>query len=458
MYYVSKHNGTKEGPFSEEVVLQSLQSGEYSDDTLVWCEGMVSWKSIQEQFQNIVLPKKESSPSSLPPEMPPLPDVKPVASYHINTPSGQKGPFTYNDLKSMLQRGELSGDSLVWKEGTDHWVKMRDTVAYRPSGNLVKGMADSVAEWVGTEKISNFNAKHFFGDIFKKHTESEIIDFFCAGGPNTTPRLDEIMAAWPSPWVFTRVLILSLLLYFGFDWMAREFENPKTIPGLMFAGNFAIPFSFLVLFAELNIRRDVPWFAIIKMLIGGGLISLIFASILFKQSNPMEAYWAGPIEEPAKLLAAVFMARKFYLNGRILTGLLCGAAVGAGFAIFESAGYVFENLVALMSGRYSDPDAVMIMRALLSPFGHIVWTAITAGALWRAMAQDRFSIDKLLQSRFLRIAIVPVILHMFWNSSLMTSSGNMLYLKVGLCGVVGWLLVLLLVNEGINQVRDQQSR
>lgn len=458
MYYISKHNGTKKGPFSEEVVLKNFQSGEYSSDTLVWCEGMDTWESIQKRFHGIQPSKKEFSSRTLPPEMPSLPDVKSIASYYVNAPDGQKGPLSYNDLKSMFQQGEVSEDNWVWEEGTSYWVRAREIVAHRSSGTFVKGMADSVAGWVGTEKITNFSAKHFFGDIFKKHTESEVIDFFCAGGPNTTPRLDQIMATWPSPWVFTRVLILSLLLYFGFDWMAREFENPKTIPGLMFAGNFAIPFSFLVLFAELNIRRDVPWFAIIKMLIGGGLISLIFASILFKQSNPMEAYWAGPIEEPAKLLAAVFMARRFYLNGHILTGVLCGAAVGAGFAIFESAGYVFENLVALMSGRYSDPDAVMIMRALLSPFGHIVWTAITAGALWRVMAQDRFSIDKLLHSRFLRIAIVPVILHMFWNSSLMTSSENIWYLKVGLCGLIGWLLVLLLVNEGINQVRDQQSR
>lgn len=419
---------------------------------------MASWKSIQEQFQDII-PKKVPSQGSPPSGMPPLPDVKPIASYHVNTPSGQKGPFTYDDLKSMLQKGDLSGDILVWEEGTSNWVKLRDVVSQRLSGTFVKGMADSVAEWGGTEKISNFNAKHFFGDIFKKHTEAEVIDFFCTGGPNTTPSLNQITATWPSPWIFTRILLLSVLLYFGFNWMALEFlGHPSSIMGLMFAGNFAIPFSFLILFAEFNIRRDMPWFAIMKMLIGGGLISLVFALILFRHSNTEGAYWAGPIEEPAKLFATIFMARKFYLNGRILTGLLCGAAVGAGFAIFESAGYVFGSLVTLMSGRYSDPDFIMILRALLSPFGHIVWTAITAGALWRVMGQECFSIDKLLQGRFLRIAIVPVILHMFWNSSLMQSSGSMYYLKIGICGVAGWLLVLLLVNEGLGQVRNEQRK
>lgn len=468
MYYVSKPNGAKEGPLPKETVVKSVQSGEYSSDTLIWCEGMDTWESIQRRFHDIMPPGKGASTSSLPSGMPPLPEFKHVASYYVNTSNEQKGPLSYEDLKLLLQQGELSGDNLVWEEGTSHWMRIGDIVTHRSSGTFVKGMADSVAGWVGTEQISNFSAKHIFGDIFKKHTEGEIIDFFCTGGPNTTPSLNQITATWPSPWIFTRILLLSVLLYFGFNWMANEFQgHPSSIMGLMFAGNFAIPFSFLILFAEFNICRDVPWFAIMKMLIGGGLISLVFALILFRHSNTVEAYWAGPIEEPAKLFAAVFMARKFYLNGRILTGLLCGAAVGAGFAIFESAGYVFEHLGATIVGAVAgvntkaygiDPDAVMIMRALLSPFGHIVWTAITAGGLWRVMGQDRFSIDKLLQGRFLRVAIVPVILHMFWNSSLMASSENMLYLKVGICGVVGWLLVLLLVSEGISQVRNEQNK
>lgn len=234
-------------------------------------------------------------------------------------------------------------------------------------------------------------------------------------------------------------------------------------------------------------RRDVPLYKGLQALIAGGLLSLIITCFISSNINLNEAFWAGPIEETAKLIAAVLIANQFR-NGRILTGLLIGAAVGAGFAAFESAGYTFNHLIALIknttaaqvvqkidpsmaqdivknSSQYN-PDLVMQLRALLTPFAHVVWTAITAGAYWMAVnnhilegrrKQNDTSIDfnAFTDKRFLIIAIVPVILHMIWNSYLFAGLGMIKYL---ILGIIAWIFALRLVGAGISQVSHEKNQ
>lgn len=469
-FYITHKDGTQEGPYDDETLWRLLRHGTISDQTLVWETSTPGWVPLAE-----ILNGKKVAPapaahhlmhdghSTEPPlHMPPLPEYACISYYVASGIDERSGPFSYEALIEMLHDGSLTLRDMVWKENGNEWYRASEVLAMPSDANMVRRMADSMANLVGIETIKGFHARKFFGDIFKKHSEQEIVDFFCAGSSKTTPLLSTVNPAWPSPWIFTRVLLLSILLYIGFNWACNEFENPLLVPGLLFAGNFAVPFSFLVLFAELNLVRNVSWYTIGKMIIGGGLISLIVASVLYANLKPGQAYWAGPIEEMAKLLATVLMARKYFLNGQILTGLLCGAAVGTGFAIFESMGYVFSHIgwqIALsVSGAddaFVDPDAVMLMRALLSPFCHIIWTAIMAGALWKVSTAFRFSPVVFLNSAFLRIAIVPVLLHMLWNSNYMP---NHPFLKYGFCGLVGWMLVLLLVNEGISQIANMKQR
>ncbi len=470
-YYVSLPDKTLEGPYSKEDLLTRYRMGTYPPDSLVWATGMNSWVNIR-QWADVNNSPEQTFPP--PPVMSPPPEaVKSPVLYYAYTAEGEKGPLSKVDLQAWLRNGWLTGKTPMRKEGTSDWVPLN---AILSSQNFMQGVADSVAQWIGAEKISNFSAKRFFGDIFKKHEEQEIVHFFCAGSSVTTPPLHQITATWPSPWIFARVMLLSVLLYLGFYYMGTHYPNLNLVPGYMFAGNFAIPFSVLILFAELNLRRDVPWYRIFKLLLGGGFVSLLITCFINELANdPQEAYWAGPIEETAKLMATALIGRKFCLNGRILTGILCGAAVGTGFAIFESAGYTFtffliafrETIFAtvvhnidisqLAYERYN-PDEIMITRALLSPFCHVVWTAVTAGALWRTMGQKKFSFEMLLDGSFLRIAIIPVLLHMFWNSPLLAESPYSYYLKYGVCGLAIWLVVLILVNEGIRQVRDEQNK
>ena len=60
--------------------------------------------------------------------------------------------------------------------------------------------------------------------------------------------------------------------------------------------------------------------------------------------------------------------------------MIIGVASGMGFATLETMGYGFSAL--LSSGNLAEVDQTLLLRALLSPAGHVAWTGLTAAALW----------------------------------------------------------------------------
>ena len=340
----------------------------------------------------------------------------------------------------------------------------------------------------------SFTWSHFISGVFTRHTQDEMVDFFCAGSSKTTPPLREVSATWPGPWVFARVLVFLILLCAGLYWGLNTYNNPKFVPTIIMVGSMSVPLCVLLFVYEMNIRRDVPFYTVMKTFMLGGVLSMLFTMVLHSHFPLLQAaYWAGPIEETAKLFAVLVVASSCRKNG-ILTGVLLGCAIGAGFAAFETMGYVFEALLPLVEGRAAigvlqhfgapphviqyvaqnleqymqacDPDEVMFERGLLAPAAHVVWTAITAGAFWMVMGEKvkqglrsahdtKIDFSILTDKRFLHIAWVPVVLHMVWNSGFFSSHGLLKF--VGL-GVVGWMLLLRLVQMGINQVKDEKIK
>jgi RsiW-degrading membrane proteinase PrsW (M82 family) len=213
------------------------------------------------------------------------------------------------------------------------------------------------------------------------------------------------------------------LLYLGFYFAFEQFGNIRLIPGLIMMGSLAVPLATVILFFELNVLRNVSFNRVLTLVASGGVVSLFVALAGFSVSNLnwMGASSAGIVEEIGKLLAVVVVARTF--KGKyILNGMLCGAAVGAGFAFFESSGYAFDFLLR------SNSPAVMFdviqTRAFLTPFGHVAWTAIAAAALWRVKGDHPFQFSMLLDWSFLKTFSIPVVCT--WRGTLPTPHPSML--------------------------------
>lgn len=119
----------------------------------------------------------------------------------------------------------------------------------------------------------------------------------------------------------------------------------------------------------------------------------------------------GLIEEAAKLAALAFLTRGLAVKS-VRDGMILGAAVGFGFAAFESAGYAFTALFTVDGLSLMQVVQTEVLRGLLAPVGHGLWTAILGGVLFSASARDQFAITGRLILSYLGVSL----LHALWDS------------------------------------------
>jgi CRP-like cAMP-binding protein len=150
----------------------------------------------------------------------------------------------------------------------------------------------------------------------------------------------------------------------------------------------------------------------------GGFVAPIVAIVLqgpLGSVNPLnislpQALWIGVSEEAAKGLAILgFLRRRTYRFE--VDGLIFGAAAGMGFAAIESLGYALKFLAK--EGVQSSVE-VLVLRGLLSPFGHGTWTAILGAAIWKASRSSAPGGGMRVATAFATV----VLLHAVWDANL----------------------------------------
>jgi len=354
--------------------------------------------------------------------------------------------------------------------------------------NLLGSLGARLNRLTNTEKLEGFSLSSMFSEVFKGRKPGEIEDYFVVGTSKTTPALEDVQTGWPKPWFFMRVLIFMLAVYFIFSKTIDVFGNPHLVPGLMVMGSLAVPLATAILFWELNTPRNVSFIQVLTLVCLGGVIALLGADIAGSISGLgwLGAPAAGIEEEIVKLLAVILVVRNLKYK-YILNGIVFGAAIGCGFAAFETAGYSFfdgfltgflkdgvlQHLGNLTSAHTIDDlrslavissvNAYKYMfgaidgRSYLAPFGHVTWTAITAGALWRVKGANPFRVKMLFNGAFLRTFSIPVLLHMIWDMPLVQNQEDIVRncILVGL-GIIAWYVAFLLVQQGLRQIKSEQ--
>lgn len=337
--------------------------------------------------------------------------------------------------------------------------------------NKKSSWVDSLNEYVGNDHPADLNWKMLFSDVFQKHTTEEAETIFICGTSMTTPAAHEVSKDWPHPWLYSRVFSMFLVA-FGLLWICCSvFSNTNALPGLIVVGSFAVPLSTTILFMEVNAWRNVSMYRVLKIFLVGGCASLVATLFLFSIYSVQEmdflgAIMVGIIEEVGKaIIVYVFLRRLGKLS--ILTGMLIGASVGAGFAAFESAGYALQPLMqffqfsgyAAAYGQQLDSqemlDAInqsIFLRGFLAPGGHVAWAAISGAALViAAKACGEISTNLFTNRKFLRLFIIPVILHALWDCPLSAIGSDIFLLPIVLTILV-WIILLILINMGLTEV------
>jgi RsiW-degrading membrane proteinase PrsW (M82 family) len=306
---------------------------------------------------------------------------------------------------------------------------------------------------IGLEELRDFKLRDIFSQVFKKHSLVQMEDQLITGTSSHTPALSEIETGWARPWLFSRMLLVSVAITIIMIIGYRTFENPNLLPGLMFIGSFAVPVSTLIFFLEMNAPRNISIFMVMALAFLGGVTSLFVALIFFDRfeflSDLMSASAAGIIEEIAKILVVVLIVGRLTRYKWVLNGLLFGAAIGMGFAAFESAGYAYRAV------SFDSMVDSIVLRGLLSPFMHIVWTANAAAALWLVKGDKPLNWNMLADPKFLRVMISSMLLHMTWNANFHLLEIPVFYdIKYLLLGIIAWVICFRLVQVGLKQLNE----
>ncbi|MDI1455789.1 PrsW family glutamic-type intramembrane protease [Streptomyces sp. ATE26] len=188
------------------------------------------------------------------------------------------------------------------------------------------------------------------------------------------------------------------------------------LPALVLLGGFLLPVAF-VLWAYERHGRDLGVSAVLGCFLAGGVLGVPGA--LLTQSHLLHpslgrSTGAALAEEAAKLGALVFALRRQPGVRGPRAGLVLGAAVGLGFAAVESCAYAFD---ALLLSDAADLRVVLeteFPRALLTPAGHGLWTAIAGAALLsHRRPNGRFRLAAPVVGTWLGVCV----LHAAWDAT-----------------------------------------
>jgi len=148
--------------------------------------------------------------------------------------------------------------------------------------------------------------------------------------------------------------------------------------------------------------------------LGGTLDSLV---ALIPQAHPFDSpngvvslLSAGFVEEFAKAVLVVVLGWRVAKTAR--NGLFVGGAVGLGFSVLETIGYIAANY----TGEHPvfAAGGVALARGILEPFGHVLWTSLLGAALFAAAAKSgQFRLTLGVVGTYLGVAV----LHGLWDGA-----------------------------------------
>jgi RsiW-degrading membrane proteinase PrsW (M82 family) len=214
------------------------------------------------------------------------------------------------------------------------------------------------------------------------------------------------------PWL--RMFLTGLLLWIATVVVTFVTGNPNLIPTLVLLGSFLVPVTFVAWAFERRETGELTAALVFRTFITGGILGVLGASVLEAYLLHPSAFLflgVGLIEEAVKLAALALMTRHLATKS-IRDGMILGAAVGFGFAAFESAGYAFTALFTVDGLSLMQVVQTELLRGLLSPVGHGLWTAILGGVLFSASTREHFAITGRLILAYLGVSV----LHALWDS------------------------------------------
>lgn len=196
---------------------------------------------------------------------------------------------------------------------------------------------------------------------------------------------------WAPPW--WAVFLIGLALWASSFAVAGLTRNVILLPTIVLLGSFLVPVTAVVWYLDHDPSPALAPRRILAAFIIAGVFGVLGASVLeywLVPSGNLGPFVVGLIEEFVKGVFIVVVAmgiRTFHVRD----GIVLGATVGFGFAALESSGYALVSLFVVQGGTlHLSLTAVVVtelIRGVLAPFGHGMWSAILGAVIFNAAAR-----------------------------------------------------------------------
>ena len=233
-----------------------------------------------------------------------------------------------------------------------------------------------------------------------------------ATSPLGVPSWKKLLLGGTTLWVFCLVV-----LYFSRDVVLYA---PVFILGglLVPAAVVLLAWSMRVMDREADgAETDLTPIRLVIAFALGGALALPLSILIGYLFADLPSAWLLPIVGTMEVLSSAAVlwvyARRLH-SYRPRDGMVLGAAVGFGFAAFETVGL---SLTEMSQKGVDDLVALtwqIVLRAVFAPFGHGLWIALVGGAMFLGAAHG----TKLrVTFRLVGWIIVAAVLHVWWDYS-----------------------------------------
>lgn len=214
------------------------------------------------------------------------------------------------------------------------------------------------------------------------------------------------------------VLATGFVLWIASVFVTALTANLNMIPTVVLLGSFLVPVTAIVWYLDHYVSPVVTPRVLFSTFIVGGVLGVLAASLLeswLVSDTPVLYVAVGLIEEFAKLMALVFVARRLS-HYATRDGVVLGATVGFGFGALESSGYALNALFVIQGHRIALSLSSLVftefLRGILAPVGHGLWTAILGGVLFSAARGGHLRLTGKVLGTYLLVSL----LHTLWDS------------------------------------------
>ena len=310
-----------------------------------------------------------------------------------------------------------------------------------------KKIKSALNKTFGIEYANTYNKNFLFKKVFKKRSKEDLEVSLTQG--MFKEKTNHPVLGLQAPWVYMRTFFFILLCTaIAFLGAALYVPGPFIMVAPLLSTIPLLTFLF-----ESNFARNFSIIEVLKTFMLGGLCSIILALLFAPESNNsvVSTIFIAPIfEEIFKALLVIYFVSKIKPKN-LLTGLLIGFSVGAGFTFFEN---ILYGTTYLLAGDLESACAITIVRTITDFFsGHHYWTAFF-GAIYVFFKQkDKFELKDVFNWKVLLVLLFSISLHMLWNFSYSLESAFLSFAILSLVCVLSISTLILLINVGIAQMK-----